>query len=394
MTRSEVTERKGDDVTWPHNAVSDGRYTDLIAAAMRAGPPIDHDVLTQLLMQSAAEDHWHTTGPGRLVEFADGPAAFLFAQAGTSHADRTLLAIGHPETPREVRDVVYQRGYPLPDTFAGRPVDRGHLIPYTGGGQYGPNLYVQDRALNRGWSRDGRGYRTVERAAVAGDPATLMFARPRYVDETDVPGFIDLGVATATKIAVHTFRNRFDIDAGANAERQLEIVLPGATNAQIGALGEETASVLLTTKFGATIVAMGDAGLPRDGTRQDLDLLALVGTELIAYEVKTSYASTKAGRLTRAGNLRRPPLQRSRTSGGGQASQPYVADRLRAHLDVGDGYDGIVVQVIAVDFVAMLAQCFHVNDVGTGLRPSGPPIDCADAAERALNQIVDHRGRL
>jgi hypothetical protein len=381
-------------MTWPHNAVPDGRYTDLIAVATRAGRAIDHDVLTQLLMQSVAEDHWRTTGPGPLVEFTDGPAAFLFAQAGTSHADRTVLAVGHPEPPHEIRDVAYQRGYPLPDTFAGRPVDRGHLIPYTGGGQYGPNLFVQDRALNRGWSRDGRGYRTLERAAVAGAPATLMFARPRYVDDTDVPGFIDLGVATATEIAVHTFRNRFDIDGVAGAPRQLEIVLPGATNAQIGALGEETASVLLTENFDATIVAMGDAGLPRDGTRQDLDLLAFVGTELIAYEVKTSYASTKAGHLTRAGNLRRPPLQRCRVPGSGQASQSYVADRLRAHLDIGDDYDGIVVQVIAVDFVAMLAQWFHISDAGAGLRPSGPPIDCADAAQQALNQIVDHRGQL
>jgi hypothetical protein len=50
-----------------------------------------------------------------------------------------------------------------------------------------------------------------------------MFARPRYVDDTDVPGFIDLGVATATEIAVHTFRNRFDIDGVAGALRQLEI---------------------------------------------------------------------------------------------------------------------------------------------------------------------------
>ncbi|MCX2934446.1 hypothetical protein ORI20_29695 [Mycobacterium sp. CVI_P3] len=219
---------------WPHNAVPDGQYAELVAAARRGDREIDHKVLIELLMQSVAEDHQRDSGPGPLVEFDDGPATFLFAQAGTSHADRTLLAVGHPETPREVRDVVYQRGYPLPDLLAGRPVDRGHLIPYTGGGQYGPNLFVQDRALNRGWSRDGRGYRALERAAVAGTPATLMFARPRYVDDTDVPGFVDLGVATATDVAVHRFRNRFDV---AEVRRELRIVLPGATNAQIGALG-------------------------------------------------------------------------------------------------------------------------------------------------------------
>ncbi|WP_425003050.1 hypothetical protein [Mycolicibacterium sp. S3B2] len=311
--------------------------------------------------------------------------------AGTSHADRTLLAVGHPEPPCEARDAPYQRGYPLPDLYAGRAVDRGHFIPYSGGGHYGPNLFVQDRALNRGWSRDGRGYRFLERAAVAGAPHTLMFTRPRYIDDTDVPGFIDLGVVTGTDVAVHRFRNRFD---DTESRRELSIVLPGATNAQIGALGEETASVLLTENFNAVLVAMGDAGLPRDGSCQDLDLLAIVDGELIAYEVKTRYAAAKAGRLTRTGNLLRPRMQRSRVPGSGQASQPYVAERLAGQIDVGHGYEGIVVQIITVDFVAMLAQWFDVNDKGSGLRPAAAPIDCTAAAHRALQQIVDHRGQL
>ncbi|ORM38086.1 hypothetical protein [Williamsia sp. 1135] len=378
-------------MTWQLNDIPDGQYADLIATARCGIGLIEHQVLIDRLMQSVAEEHCRGASPGSVVEFDDGPVTFLFALAGTSHADRTLLAVGRPERPHEVRDVAYQRGYPLPDLFAGRPVDRGHLIPYTGGGQYGPNLFVQDRALNRGWSRDGRGYRALERAAVAGAPDTLMFARTHYIDDTDVPGFIDLGVATASDVAVHRFRNRFD---STEARREMSIVLPGATNAQIGGLGEETAAVLLTENLDATLVAMGDARLPRDGTRQDLDLLAVVDGELIAYEVKTRYASTKAGRVTRAGNLLRPRLQRSRTPGTGQASQPYVADRLAGHIEVGDGYEGIVVQIIAVDFVAMLAQWFDVNDSGSGLRPAGPPIDCTDAALRALQQIVDHRGQL
>jgi hypothetical protein len=381
-------------VRWPHNAVPDGYYAELSSAATRDGGILDHEVFTDLMMQSVAEDHWRTTNPGPLVEFTDGPATFLFAQAGVAHADRTLLAVGHPEPPREVRDVAYQRGYPLPETFAGRPVDRGHFIPYTGGGGFGPNLFVQDRALNRGWSRDGRGYRALERAAVAGTPDTLMFTRPRYIDDSDLPGFVDLGVATTTDVAVHTFRNRYDPGPSGAERRQLSIVLPGATNAQIGALGEETASVLLTDVLDATIVAMGDAGLPRDGARQDLDLLAIVEGELVVYEVKTRYASTKAGRLTKLGNLPRPRLQRSRTPSNGQASQPYVTERLTDHLDVGEGYAGIVVQVIAVDFVAMLAQLFHINDTGKGLQPARPPMDCAAAAQQALSQIVNHRGQL
>src|SRR5680860_1114883 len=127
-----------------HSGSPATEYGDLIEAARRGGGAIDHDTLTDLLMQSVSEDHWRTQGPGPLVQFTDGPATFLFAQAGVSHADRTLFAVGHPEPPHDARDITYQRGYPLPETYAGRPVDRGHFIPYSGGGQYGPNLFVQD----------------------------------------------------------------------------------------------------------------------------------------------------------------------------------------------------------------------------------------------------------
>jgi hypothetical protein len=369
-------------------------YAGVVEESRRRNGVIDHAKLTGLLMQCVAEDHGRTTGSGALVEFTHGPASYLFAQAGASHADRTLLAVGRPEPPEDARDVTYQRGYPLRETFAGRPVDRGHFIPYSGGGLYGPNLFVQDRALNRGWSRDGRAYRGLERAAVAGGPSAVMFVRAHYADDSDVPVFVDLGVASGAQVDVRRFRNRFD-DATCSGEDRLAITLPAATDAQIGALGEETAAVLLKTVLDATIVAMGDAGLPRDEGRQDLDLLAIVDDHLIAYEVKTRYISTRAGRLTRTGNLPRPRLRAARRPDAHrQASQGYVADRLRDHVDTADGYEGIDVRVIAIDFMAMLAQQFAVNDAGGGLRPLDPPIDCTAAARQALAQIIDHRGHL
>lgn len=79
------------------------------------------------------------------------------------------------------RDAGYQRGYPLPGRLAGLPVDRGHFAPYTAGGLLGPNLFVQDRALDRGWSTGGRRHRALERTPVAGSPASLMFVSPLTV---------------------------------------------------------------------------------------------------------------------------------------------------------------------------------------------------------------------
>jgi hypothetical protein len=61
-------------------------------------------------------------------------------------------------TPTNVhrRDVSYQRGFPMaPDDES--PVDRGHLIPHLSGGEFGPNIFRQDRRLNRGWSEQGSG---------------------------------------------------------------------------------------------------------------------------------------------------------------------------------------------------------------------------------------------
>jgi hypothetical protein len=174
----------------------------------------------------------------------------------------------------------------------------------------------------------------------------------------------------------------------------LSIQLAGAIDAQIGALGEETAAVALEV-VSAILVAMGDAGMPRDHHRQELDLLAIVDGSLVAFEVKTRYRSRDAGRLTRNGNLPRPRFQSPRlTSGSRQGSQEYVAQRLGAYVNTDDGYEGIDVRLIAIDFRAMLLQQFEVNDTGTRLAPLGPPTDCTDAAEHALARIIDHRGRL
>jgi hypothetical protein len=273
-------------------------------------------------------------------------------------------------------------------------VDRGHFIPYTAGGLFGPNLFVQDRALNRGWSSDGRRYRELERAAVAGAPESLLFVVPLYADDSDVPEFLDLGLVAGPKLEVRRFRNRFDTPSLVDQD-VLAIHLQGAMDSQIGALGEETAAVMLEDVWDAVIVAMGDGGLARESGRQELDLLAIVDDVLIAYEVKTRYVSRVAGRLTRAGNLPRPRLRRPGTpTGDRQGSQAYVAARLSAYVDIDMDFEGIDVRLIAVDLRSMLAQQFTVNDAGSRLAPLGPPVDCSAAALQALTQIIDHRGYL
>jgi hypothetical protein len=85
-----------------------------------------------------------------------------------------------------------QHDFPMtPDEES--PVDRGHLIPHLSGGEFGPNIFRQDRALNRGWSEEGKRYRALERAA-AGTLGALYFGHLLYCDDTDYPRYVEIAV--------------------------------------------------------------------------------------------------------------------------------------------------------------------------------------------------------
>jgi hypothetical protein len=333
-----------------------------------------------------------------LVEFEHGSATYLFDDAGSIAAERTVLVVGRPLSPSGARDVGYQRGYPLPDRLGGRPVDRGHFMPFSGGGLFGPNLFVQDRALNRGWSAEGRAYRALETRAI-GSPEALLSVRPVYADHSDVPAHVELAVIGArpkgVQVDARRFRNRYDLPLP-NVGNELHVLLEGATDGQLGALGEETAAVLLEVDFDATIVAMGDAGMPRVEGRQDLDLIVVLDGSLVAVEVKTRYNGRLAGNLTRGGRLPAPRLSRARLPDKpAQASQEYVRARLAGVVDTGPAaYAGVDVVAVVVDLKSMRAQLFDVDPAGRRTRPRGEPSACGHHVETAWARISGHRGHL
>jgi hypothetical protein len=71
--------------------------------------------------------------------------------------------------------------------------DRGHFIAHAAGGGLDINLFHQDARLNRGWSPEGRIYRTMERY-VAEHDGTFFFSRPIYSDATARPELIEFGI--------------------------------------------------------------------------------------------------------------------------------------------------------------------------------------------------------
>ncbi len=325
-----------------------------------------------------------------IVRFDHGAATYLFDLAGRTQAERTVLVVSRPERPSMPRETAYQAGYPIPELVGGRPVDRGHYLAHSGGGLFGPNMFVQDRALNRGWSRQGRLYRALETRAVT-TPGAILFVRPHYVDDSDVPAVLDLGVIDDGGAEVYRFRNRYDIPVD---EDELAVALNGANTTQIGSFGEETAAAYLVRACGATIVDLGDAGTPRDGQAHRIDLVAVLDDAPIAFEVKTRFVGRSAGKRTRLGNLARPRMQRPATlSGHKQGSQGHVAAHLAQITDVDDNNAGIEVRVLLVDLLLMEIQQFGFTDSGNRLTPLEGPADCTDAARTALARIGEHRGQ-
>jgi hypothetical protein len=148
-----------------------------------------------------------------LLEFESDGARFLFdlaSEAAGAQADRTVAAWGHSRRAPRPRDQAYQRGYPSPQGRAARPLDKGHMVAHAAGGTFGPNMFPQDRELNRGWSAEGRRYRALERE-VATTPGTFFLCCLLYADDSDFPAAVDLGILRPDGLHVERFRNRFDL---------------------------------------------------------------------------------------------------------------------------------------------------------------------------------------
>lgn len=175
----------------------------------RLNRPLDLEVLGATVLDALGDYYLTVHTDCALLIFKQGGATYLFdfaTSVESSHEDRTIAAWA--STPRHVveRDVSYQRGFPLmPDRD--EPVDRGHLIPHLSGGEFGPNIFRQDRFLNRGWSEDGKRYRAMEREA-ARRPGSFYFGHLLYRDDSDWPTEIETGILRNGRLVVDRFVNR------------------------------------------------------------------------------------------------------------------------------------------------------------------------------------------
>jgi hypothetical protein len=161
------------------------------------------------LMAYRAETTWST----EIQEICLGALVFLFdAAPALSHMpkagdDRLVAVWGRSSRPDQKRDRARMAGLlPTPRLWSGSGLDRGHFVAHGAGGGLDLNLFPQLALLNRGWSRQGRLWRQLERYATR-HPGTPLFVRPVYRDESWRPSVLEFGLIIEDTFTVERFTN-------------------------------------------------------------------------------------------------------------------------------------------------------------------------------------------
>lgn len=172
--------------------------------------PLDAAKVGVALLSALGDQYALEHEDSALHELEQSGATYLFDLASSAdlpQEDRTVAAWALTPAAIAKRDSSYQRGFPLAPHADDAPVDRGHIIPHLSGGEFGPNIFRQDRALNRGWSQEGKRYRALEREAAA-TPGTLYIAHLIYDDDSAHPSELETGILRGSTLHVERFRNR------------------------------------------------------------------------------------------------------------------------------------------------------------------------------------------
>lgn len=148
-------------------------------------------------------EYYSLHSDSEIVEFEVNGYTYLFAihsqrESATINYDSRIVAVyGFTTTSDEKRDCSRMKGFvgAFTKIDSYKAYDKGHFVAHTINGGLDQNLYPQLKELNRGWSKQGKLFRTLERYC-AENPDTFLFTRPLYSDETWIPSFLDYGIFT------------------------------------------------------------------------------------------------------------------------------------------------------------------------------------------------------
>lgn len=130
----------------------------------------------------------------QLVEIVLDLSVFIFDLI----EERVVIAYAISTRALQKRDSNRIRGFPNVNasTMKGEKKfksDKGHFLGHASGGELDINLFPHRTGLNRGWSKEGKIFRAMERY-VAKNIGTFFYHRPIYNDDTWVPSYLEYGV--------------------------------------------------------------------------------------------------------------------------------------------------------------------------------------------------------
>lgn len=128
---------------------------------------------------------------------------------------RVVVAFGRTNPQPVKRDDSRLRGWVGPtQSVFGSEWDKGHFIANSMGGKvdnHEINVFQQLRALNRGWSAQGKVFRKME-GYCSKNKDIFCFHRPIYFDLSAVPNLLEFGILLPDgRLQVEIFNNRTDI---------------------------------------------------------------------------------------------------------------------------------------------------------------------------------------
>ncbi|NQT77763.1 MAG: hypothetical protein HQ565_08615 [Bacteroidetes bacterium] len=170
-------------------------------------PEGDYEKSIQFLKENISnlflEDYYAQFPNSEILEFNVNGYSYLFdlhIETGsnkTEKDDRVVAVYGRISHANAKRDSNRMKGFIGPFTKLAKykDFDKGHFVSHKINGGLDQNLYPQLKELNRGWSKQGKLFRSLERYCEQ-NPDAFLFTRPIYADLSWIPEFIDYGIFT------------------------------------------------------------------------------------------------------------------------------------------------------------------------------------------------------
>jgi DNA/RNA non-specific endonuclease len=191
------------------------KYYKIFASVPELGLDYNKNVsfLSQKLSTLFVDDYAFHFPDSEILEFDVNGYSYLFAlhqshADSTDNDDRVVAAYGRVSHTDAVRDTSRMKGFIGQFTKIShyQDYDKGHFISHKINGSLDQNLYPQLKELNRGWSKQGKLFRSFERYCEQ-NPDVFVFTRPIYSDSLWIPKYIDYGIYTKES---GLLLNRFD----------------------------------------------------------------------------------------------------------------------------------------------------------------------------------------